>query len=91
MIITLGSRATITLPAELRHALSLEAGDAVEIKVHEGQLILTPVATVPRRLRLSPKGKAKEEEADKEIRAGRIKSFNSAQALIQDLHANRKD
>lgn len=90
MIITLGTRSTLTLPAHLRKALALEAGDPVEVKIHDGHLILTPVATVPKRLRLTPAGEEKEAEADSDIKSGRVKVFDSAKSLLKDLHENCK-
>lgn len=89
MIVTLGSRATLTLPAELRRALALKAGDPIEISVKDGTLVLTPVAVVPRRWRLSPSGEAKEAEADRQIAAGKVKRFNTAEQLIEDLDEDR--
>ncbi len=85
MIVTLGSRSTLTLPAELRKALALEAGDSIEITVKDGSLVLTPVAVVPRPWRLSPSGEKKEAEADRQIAAGKVKRFDTAEQLIEDL------
>ncbi len=90
MILTLGSRATLTLPVELRRKLCLDTGDPIEVNIENGRLILTPVTTVPRRLRLTPEGEAKEREAESDIKSGKLKSFDSAEELIKDLHANIK-
>ena len=89
MIVTLGSRSTLTLPAELRKALALEAGDPIEITVKNGSLVLTPVAVVPRLWRLSPSGENKEAEADRQIAAGKLKRFDTAEQLIEDLNEDR--
>lgn len=89
MIVTLGSRATLTLPAELRRALALEAGQPIEITIKDGSLVLTPVAVVPRRWRLSPSGEDKEAEADRQIEAGKVKSFDRAEQLMEDLDEDR--
>lgn len=82
MIVTLQSRSTLTIPQELRKALRLEPGDPLEATVEAGRLVLTPVAVVPRTLRLTPSGEAKEAEAEADLRAGRISSFESAEDLL---------
>ena len=85
MIVTLQSRNTITVPLEVRRALHLEPGDPLEARVDEGRLVLTPVAIVPRSLRLSESGAAKEAEADDDVREGRIEVFETAAAIQDDL------
>jgi len=91
MIVTLGTRATLTLPADLRKELNLEAGDPLEVTVQEGNLVLTPVAVVPRSLRLTPKGEEKEAVAAAQIASGKVKRFANAAELLKDLHENLPD
>jgi AbrB family looped-hinge helix DNA binding protein len=86
MIISINSRGTLTLPAEFRKKLALKEGDHLEITIDKGKIVITPVAIVPKIFILSEKGRNKEKEADKEIKAGKIKSFFSAEALIKDLN-----
>lgn len=85
MVIALQSRHTLTIPAELRRALGLEAGAHLDATIENGRLVLTPVEIIPKVLRLSAAGEAKEEEADEDIAAGRVASFDSAEDLIRDL------
>ncbi len=85
MIVTLQSRNTITVPLEVRRALHLEPGDPLEANVEEGRLVLTPVAIVPRSLRLAESGAAKESEAEKDLREGRVEVFETAAAILDDL------
>ena len=85
MIVTLQSRNTITVPLEVRRALHLEPGDPLEAQVDKGRLVLTPVAVVPRSLRLSESGAAKEAEAEEDLREGRVEVFESAVAITDDL------
>ena len=89
MIVMLSSRSTITLPAELREALRLKPGDPLQVELDDGRMVLTPVAVVPRRLALSESGLRKERAEDAHVRAVRIKTFTSAEDLIEDLHADR--
>ena len=85
MIVTLQSRNTITVPLEVRRALHLEPGDPLEAHVDGGRLVLTPVAIVPRSLRLSESGAAKEAEAEEDLRQDRVQVFESATAILEDL------
>lgn len=85
MIVVLQSRNTLTIPRELREALDLEPGCALEMDIEDGRLVVTPVAVVPKTLRLTASGEAKEAEADEDIRAGRVASYATAEALIADL------
>jgi len=89
MIVTLGSRATVTLPAELRKALALEGGDPLDVTVQDGKLILTPVAIVPRSLFLSASGEGKEKVAETEVKAGKVRKFQTARQLVEDLHEDQ--
>lgn len=85
MIITVQARNNVTIPRLLRDQLKLEPGTPLEARVDKGSLVLTPVAVVPRVLRLSEKGEAKEREADEDIRQGRVTVFDSAEELLADL------
>ena len=86
MILTMQSRSTITVPQELRDKLGIGPGDPLDATVEKGRLVLTPVAVVPNTLRLTEKGRKKEAEADKSIKEGRVKRFDSAEELIKDLN-----
>ena len=89
MIVMLSSRSTITLPANLREALGLEPGDPLQVELDDGRMVLTPVAIVPRRSVLSESGQRKERAADAQIGSGKVKTFTTAEDLIEDLHADR--
>jgi len=77
----------ITLPASVRKELGVEEGDLVEIEVIDDKAVLTPK-------RLADKSQAyfwtrewqeAEKEADEDIKAGRVKVFDSVEELIKDL------
>ena len=85
LIITLQSRNTLTIPHEIRKALRIEPGSALELTIQSGRLILTPVATVPRSLRLSESGEVKEAEADDDVRQGRVSEYDGVEAFQRDL------
>ena len=46
-LVQLSGRGQITLPAEVRKALSLRSGDAFLVTVEGGRVILEPTAVVP--------------------------------------------
>ncbi|NJL27886.1 MAG: AbrB/MazE/SpoVT family DNA-binding domain-containing protein [Thermoanaerobaculia bacterium] len=85
MILTLQARNTLTIPQELRKALRLKPGEPLDARIERGSLVLTPVAVVPRTLALSGSGEALEAEADVDVREGRISTYDSAAALLEDL------
>ncbi len=77
----------ITLPASVRRELGVEKGDLVEIEVVEDRAVLIPK-------RLVDKGQAYfwtrrwqegEREADDDIKAGQVRTFDSVEELIKDL------
>ena len=86
MILTMKSRSVITVPRELREGLGLEPGDPLDATVEHGRLVLTPVMMAPRTLALTESGRRKEAEADEDIKAGRVKSFDSVEDFIRDLN-----
>jgi len=80
------------LPSELREKLELSPGDALDLTVRDGSIVLTPVAVVPRPaslLALSDRGKRKERTADAEIKAGKTRTFDTAEELIDELNEDR--
>ena len=90
MIITLQKRNILTISKEMREALGIEQGDAMEARVESGRLVLTPVAVVPRSLRLTESGKRKESEADNDIARGKVAKFSDAKNLINELDSKKK-
>jgi AbrB family looped-hinge helix DNA binding protein len=47
-IVSLNSQGRLTIPGALRKELDLHAGDPVELEVAHGELIVRPVAVIPR-------------------------------------------
>ena len=77
----------ITLPAAIRKGLGLKIGDIVETTVKEGRIILTPKKTIDRQQAWfwTKEWQRAEQEADADIRAGRVKKFKTVEDLIKDL------
>ena len=77
----------ITLPASVRRELGVEEGDLVEIEVVDEKAVLIPKRLVDKNQAYfwTKKWQDAEKEADEDIRAGRIKVFDSVEELIKDL------
>ena len=46
-LIQLSERGQLTLPAEVRKALGLRGGDAFQVRVEDGRVVLEPVEVTP--------------------------------------------
>lgn len=46
-LIQLSERGQVTLPADVRRALGLHAGDAFRVEIEEGRIVLQPVEVMP--------------------------------------------
>jgi AbrB family looped-hinge helix DNA binding protein len=77
----------ITLPASVRERLGIEEGDLVEIEVVDERAVLMPKKLVDKSQAYfwTRKWQEGEREADEDIKAGRVKTFDSVDELISDL------
>jgi AbrB family looped-hinge helix DNA binding protein len=77
----------ITLPAPVRKRLGIEEGDLVEIEVIDEKAVLVPKRLVDKSQAYfwTKKWQESEKDADMDIKAGRVKVFDSAEELIKDL------
>ena len=77
----------ITLPASVRKQLGIEEGDLVEIDVEDEKAVLMPKKLVDKSQAYfwTRRWQEGEREADEDIKAGRVKSFDSVDELIKDL------
>jgi AbrB family looped-hinge helix DNA binding protein len=77
----------ITLPSTVRKSLGIEEGDLIEIEVVDEKAVLVPKRLVDKNQAYfwTKKWQEGEKAADEDIKAGRVKSFNSAEELIKDL------
>ena len=90
-LLTVQSRGTVALPADLRRRLHLDQGDA-QIKLIErddGRIELVPVVAVPadQAWFWTDRWQAMEREADADIGAGRATAVEGADELIAHLDA----
>jgi AbrB family looped-hinge helix DNA binding protein len=77
----------ITLPASVRKELGIEEGDLVEIEVEDERAVLMPKKLVDKSQAYfwTKRWQKDEKEAAEDIKAGRVKSFDSVDKLIKDL------
>ncbi len=77
----------ITLPASVRKELGIEEGDLIEIEVIDEKAMLMPKRLVDKSQAYfwTRRWQEGEKEADEDIRAGRVKTFDSVEELIRDL------
>jgi len=77
----------ITLPASVRKQLGIEEGDLVEIAVEDEKAVLMPKKLVDKSQAYfwTKKWQEGERAADEDIKAGRVKTFDSVDELIKDL------
>ena len=77
----------ITLPASVRRELGVEEGDLVEIEVVDDRAVLMPKRLVDKSQAYfwTKKWQEGEREADEDIKAGRVRAFDSVEELIEDL------
>jgi len=77
----------ITLPASVRKRLGIEEGDLVEIEIMDEKAVLVPKKLVDKSQAYfwTQKWQEGEQKADADIKAGRVKTFDTADELIKDL------
>ena len=77
----------ITLPASTRKELGIEEGDLVEIEVVDDKAVLVPKKLVDKSQAYfwTSKWQQAEKEADEDIKAGRLRTFDSVEELLEDL------
>jgi len=77
----------ITLPASVRKELGIEEGDLVEIEVVDEKAVLMPKKLVDKSQAYfwTKRWQEGEKEADEDIKAGRVETFDSVDELIGDL------
>jgi len=77
----------ITLPVSVRKELGVEEGDLIEIEVVEEHAVLMPKKLVDKSQAYfwTKEWQGAEKEASKDIKAGRVKSFDTVEELFEDL------
>ncbi|MCX5880305.1 MAG: AbrB/MazE/SpoVT family DNA-binding domain-containing protein [Deltaproteobacteria bacterium] len=88
----ISSKRQISIPKHIMTAMNLEPGDEIDIRVENGAAHLIPITTIK-----MPRDQAwfwtkewqeKEREADIDIAEGKVRDFDSLEALMKDLHSD---
>lgn len=92
-LVRLGKRSVVTLGAEVKRELRLADGDVFELCVEDGRIILEPKKFIPadQQWFWTEEWQAGEREAQAEIEAGNVKSFNSMEDFLADLSKDDED
>ena len=77
----------ITIPKNIMKKLSLKKGDKVEFDIKGDSIVVKPVLIIDKAQSWfwTKKWQDKEKEADKDIEAGRVKTFDNVNDLMNDL------
>ena len=77
----------VTIPAEMRREAGIEIGDYIEVRLEEGRLVLLPKEVIDKDQTWfwTDEWQAAEREAEADLRAGRVETFDTLEALIADL------
>ena len=84
----LTSGGQVTVPKEIRLKTNMQAGDFVEVKLdEEGRIVLTPKKLVDASQAYfwSEEWQKGERKADQDMKAGRVKEFNSVTDAVKYL------
>ena len=77
----------VTLPASIRKKLNIEEGDIIEMSVEDEKVVLAPKKLVDKSQAYfwTKQWQEAEKQAEEDISSGRVKSFGSADELVDDL------
>ena len=77
----------ITIPATVRKSLGIEEGDLIEIEIVDDKAVLVPKKLIDKSQAYfwTKKWQEGEKQADEDIKAGRVKVFDSVEASMKDL------
>ncbi len=77
----------VTLPASVRRKLGIQEGDLVEVVVDDDKAVLLPKKIVDKSQAYfwTKEWQEAEKEASEDIKAGRVKTFDTVEELVKDL------
>ena len=77
----------ITLPASIRKEFGIEEGDLIEVTVENDRVVLLPKKLIDKSQDYfwTKEWQEAEREASEDIKAGRVKTFDTAEELVKDL------
>ena len=86
-LVKVTSKRQVTLSVSICRKLNISQGDHLRISVHDGGILLEPVAVVDRSQAWfwTAEWQAAEREATEDIEAGRVRDFDSVDEAIDAL------
>ncbi|WP_019413244.1 AbrB/MazE/SpoVT family DNA-binding domain-containing protein [Paenisporosarcina sp. TG20] len=86
-IVNMNNKGQVTIPARTRKNLGLGDEEQFQVIEEDGRIVLNPVIIISKDQAWywTEEWQKGERDADMEIKAGRTKSFNSVDALLEDL------
>ncbi|MBI4232887.1 MAG: AbrB/MazE/SpoVT family DNA-binding domain-containing protein [Chloroflexi bacterium] len=91
-MIQVRKKAQVTLPQSIRQALDIQEGDFLDAIVRDGEIVLRVKKLVDKEQAWfwTRRWQEGEREAEEDIRAGRVHSFDNAKEAIAFLHKRVK-
>jgi len=86
-ILEIRTNSQITIPKNIMKKLSLKKGDKLEFDIKGDSIVIKPVLIIDKAQSWfwTKKWQDEEKEADKDIKAGRVKTFDNVNDLMKDL------
>ncbi|SDJ16900.1 AbrB/MazE/SpoVT family DNA-binding domain-containing protein [Natribacillus halophilus] len=83
-------RSQVTIPKEFVDALNLHEGDRLECRLENGRIVIVPTVEIPKDQAWfwTEEWQEEEREAEEDIKAGRVKTFDNVDDLIADLESD---
>jgi antitoxin MazE len=77
----------ITLPLSVREKMDLKQGDLILVKIVDNSIVLVPQETVDKDQAWfwSERWQKQEQEAEADLREGRVKRFDSVEDMFDDI------
>lgn len=87
MVVDLKQKSQVTIPKAILNKLHLKVGDMFDVKLTDGNIVLTPVDIIPKAQTwyYSKEWQIKEHNVDKQIIDGNINTAKSKEELIKGL------
>ncbi len=77
----------VTIPSEIRRNCALKEGDLVNFEIRNGEIVINPICIVKKDQAYfySNKWQKAIKKSEKEIKAGRYKTYRNSQELKKDI------
>lgn len=84
-------KAQVTIPYDFVQELNLKEGDNLECRLENGKIVIVPVVSIPKDQAWfwSEEWQEGEREAEEDIKAGRVHSFDDAEEAVEWLNRKR--